>query len=461
MIILGISLTILIGLTIMLAISTRFTLLEYLSLAFPLGMGLQTFLMSLLDWSNIGITLVGTTLISLIALAGLLFLDFRNLKKDPEFLSRCNLKNLKLPKPNLVWILFTFLIVWFEGMNFYKTVFFPSFDTDSIRGFNFVGMAIAAEGTLKGLSLFNSPNFNFQSDAGLAAYTPFAQLSYAYVYLFGAMASKIVNALMYLSLLGIFYALLKRVTTHTAAAIFTFMMMITPEMLAFSALSGINLLHTVYAASGLLFAVLWFDKKDSKLLILSAILLSMNCFTRNEGIVFSGMASLLVLYRFFKKDIDWKRSLLFFVTAFFGFIYWTIFLKANQIHSGSNLIITHLFWDSDKLATMYRELKPLYLNTQYYGIGVVVFGLMLLGNLWNIFRKGDQVALVVATLGVMFLYTLIIYQIDYVWDSIENVLRYSYKRFFFSFIPLMWFYIATNGITMWATKKTDNMLYRK
>lgn len=461
MIILGISLSILIGLAIMLAISTRFTLMEYFSLAFPLGMGLQTFLMSLLDWSNIGITLGGTTIISLIAWTGLLFLVFRNLKKDPEFLSRCSLKNIKLPKPNLVWILFTFLIIWFEGMNFYKTIFFPSFDTDSIRGFNFVGMAIAAEGTLKGLSLFNSPNYNFQSDAGLAAYTPFAQLSYAYVYLFGAMASKIINALMYLSFLGIFYALLKRVTTHTAAAIFTFMMMITPEMLAFSALSGINLLHTVYACSGLLIAVLWFDKKDPKLLILSALLLSMNCFTRNEGIVFSGMASLLVLYRFFTKDIDWKKSLLFFVTAFFGFIYWTLFLKANHIHSGSDLIITKLFWDGDKIATMYRELKPLYLNTQYYGIGVVVFGLMLLGNLWNLFRKGDQVALVVATLGVIFLYTLIIYQIDYVWDSIENVLRYSYKRFFFSFIPLMWFYIATNGITMWATKKSDNLLYRK
>ena len=461
MIILGITLTILIGLAIMLAISTKFTLLEYLSIAFPLGMGLQTFLMSLLDWSNIGITLGGTTLISLIALAGLSWLVFRNLKKDPEFLSRCSLNNFKLPKPNLVWILFVFLIVWFEWMNFYKTAYFPSFDTDSIRGYNFVGMAIAAEGTLKGLSLFTSPNYHFQSDAGLASYTPFAQLSYAYVYLFGAMASKIVNALMYLSFLGIFYALLKRVTTHTAAAIFTFMMMITPEMLAFSALSGINVLHTVYAASGLLLAVLWFDKKDPKLLILSAILLSMNCFTRNEGIVFSGMASLLVLYRFFKKDIDWKKSLLFFVTAFFGFVYWTLFLKANHIHSGSDLIITKLFWDGDKIATMFRELKTLYLNIQYYGIGVVVFGLMLLGNLWNIFRKGDQVALIVATLGVMILYTLIIYQINYVWDSIENVLRYSYKRFFFSFIPLLWFYIATNGITMWVTKKTDNLLYRK
>jgi hypothetical protein len=461
MIILGITLTILIGLAVMLAISTRFTLLEYLSLAFPLGMGLQTFLMSLLDWSNIGITLGGTILISLVALIGILFLAYRNFKKDPNFLSRINLKNFKLPKPNLVWIIFTFLLIWFESMNFYKTAFFPSFDTDSIRGYNFVGMAIAAEGTLKGLSLFTSPNYNFQADAGLAAYTPFAQLSYAYVYLFGAMASKIVNAMMYLSFLGIFYALLKRVTTHTAAVIFTLMMMITPEMLAFSALSGINVLHTVYACSGLLFAVLWFNTKDQKLLVISAILLSMNCFTRNEGIVFSAMASLLVLFRFFKKDLDWKKALMFIVTAFFGFIYWTLFLKANHIHSGSDLIITKLFWDGDKISTMYRELSQLYFNSQYYGIGVMVFALMLLLNLWNLFRKGDQVALVVATLGVMVLYTLIIYQINFVWDSIENVLRYSYKRFFFSFIPMMWFYIATNGITMWATKKTDDLLYKK
>lgn len=460
MILLGILLTLLIGLTLLLAISTRFTLLEYLSLAFPLGMGTQTFLMSVLDWSNIGITRSSTSLISILALAALSVLVVRNLKKDPAFFQRCSPKQFKLPKPNLVWILFTFLLVWFEGMNFYKTVFFPSFDTDSIRGFNFVGMAIAAEGTLKNLSLFTSPNYNFQSDAGLAAYTPFAQLSYAYVYLFGAMASKIVNAMMYLSFLGIFYSLLKRVTTHTAAAIFTLLMMITPEMLAFSALSGINLLHTAYAATGLLYAVLWFDKKDQKLLILSAILLSMNCFTRNEGIVFSGMATVLVLFRFIKKDIDWKKSVLFIVTAFFGFIYWTLFLKANHIHSGSDLIITKLFWDGDKIATMYRELKPLYLNTQYYGIGVVVFGLMLLMNAWNIVRKGDQLALIVATLGVMLLYTLIIYQINYVWDSIENVLRYSYKRFLFSFIPLMWFYIATNGLTMWVTNKTDKLLYK-
>jgi hypothetical protein len=461
MLIIGIALSILLGLTLLLAVSSKFTILEYLSFSFPLGIGLQTFLMSVLDWTNVGITRNTILIISIIAILGCLWPAYLHLKKDNDFLKKFSIEGCKLPKPNLVWILFMVLIVWFEGMNFYKTVFFPSFDTDSIRGFNFAGIAIAAEGTIKNLSLFTSPNFTFQTNAGLTSYTPFAQLAYAYVYLFGAMASKIINALMYLSFLGIFYSLLKRVTTHTAAAIFTFMMMITPEMLAFSALSGINVLHTVYASSGLIMAIIWFNRKDDEyLLVISALLLSMNCFARNEGIVFSATACLLVLYRTLRRDISWKKASLFFLTAFFGFLYWTLFLKANNIQSGGNLVITKLFWDAEKIDTIFRELKVLYSNTQYYGLSVVAFVLLLFLNSWNIIRKRDQLAAVLSTLGVMFLYTLIIYHIDYKWDSIENVLRYSYKRFFFSFIPLLWFYVASNHITRWFTQKADKLLYR-
>jgi hypothetical protein len=461
MLFIGIALSIVLGLALLLAVSSKFTLLEYLSLSFPLGIGIQTFLMSVLDWTNIGISRGSILSFSLVVLLACLWPAFLHIKNDTGFTKRMNLKDFKLPKPNLVWIIFMILIVWFEGMNFYKTCYFPTFDTDSVRGFNFVGLAIAAEGTIKNLSLFTSPNFNFQGNAGLASYTPFAQLAYAYVYLFGAIASKIVNALMFLSFLGIFYSLLKRVTTHTAAAIFTFMMMITPEMLAFSALSGINVLHAVYACSGLLMTVIWFNKKDDEyLLVIGALLLSMNCFTRNEGIVFSAAACMLVLYRMIRKDLNWKKSLLFFMTAFFGFIYWTLFLKVNHIQSGGNLLITKPFWDGEKAATIFRELKVLYSNTQYYGLSVVAFVLLLLANSWNIIRKGDQGGLIFATLGVMFLYTLIIYHIDYKWDIIENVLRFSYKRFFFSFIPLLWFYAASNGVTMWVTKKADELLYR-
>jgi hypothetical protein len=460
MIVIGILLTLTLGIGIALAISTKFSLLEYLSLAFPLGIGTQAFLMTTLDWVNIPITAASTGLFSLIVLGICCLPMIRNFRNDPEFLDRLFPKGYRLPKPNLVWILFVGLIVWFEGMNFYKTVYFPTFDTDGVRGYNLAGIAISAEHTLKHLSLFTSPNFHLRSDAGLSSYAPLPELTYAYVYLFGAAASKMVNAILFLSFLGIFYAQLARTTTHTVAAICTFLMMITPEMLAFSALSGINVLHAVYACSGLLFAVLWFYQKKPELLVVSALLLAMNCLTRNEGIVFSATASALVLFRWIRKDIHWKKMLLFVGVAFFGFFFWMLYMKTNGIQSGGNLIITKLFWDSEKIDTMARELKTLYLNTDYYGIGVITFGLFLLLNLWNLIRKGDQAATAFAAVGVMLLYTLLIYHINFVWDSLENVLRFSYKRFLFSFIPLMWFYIGTNGIVRWVTEKADKMLYK-
>ena len=460
MILLGLLLSFILGLTVLLAISSKFRLLEYIFLSFPIGIGFQTFLMMLLDWFNLGISRMGITSFSFLLIAALGILAYKKIRNDSSFAQRLDLKSWVLPKPNLVWILFIGLIVWFEWMNFYKTVYLPTFDTDSIRGFDFLARAMSIEGTLKGVSLITNPNYPFQGDAGLSSYAPFAQFAYTYAYLFGAISSKIINALLFLNFLGIFYAMLTRITTHTAAAFFTFMMMITPEMLAFSALSGINVLHTVYAASGLLYTVLWFQKKDQSLLILAAILLSLNCFTRNEGIVFSGIAFLLVCFKLFKKEISWKSVLLFFGIAFFGFIYWNLFLKANQIHSGSSLIILKPFWDAEKASTIFREVKLLFLNTQYYGISILLFGLLILVNLWNIIKKGDQLPLLFATLGVILLYSLLIYQINYVFDRIENVLMFSYKRFIFSFIPLFWFYIATNKSVLWLTSKGDKLLYK-
>ncbi len=461
MIILGILLSILLGMSVLLAISTHFKPLEYLFLAFPIGIGTQTFLMSLLDWVNIGIFLGSTVVASFLAIGVLGFFAHRNIRKNPEFMNQFMLKNWRLPKPNLSWIILVTILIWFEGINFYKTVYFPTFDTDSIRGFDFIGRTVAIEGSLKSLSLFNDPNLNFQGNAGLSSYTPFAQLAYSYAYIFGAEASKIINALMYLSFLGMFYALLKRVTTHTAAAFFTLFMLVTPEMVAFSALSGINVLHAVFASTGLLYAVLWYKNKEHHLLILSGLLLALNCFTRNEGIVFSLVASAIVASQIFFKNIDWKKALLFVLFAFSGFIYWTLFLKANNIHSGNNLIILKPFWDADKFHTIINELNNLYFNKLYYGLSIVAFCAFFVLNLWNIVKRKDQWVLLTAIFGVIFVYTLLIYQIDYVWDSIENVLRFSYKRFLFSFIPLFWFYIATNHLVLWVTQKADGLLYKE
>jgi hypothetical protein len=37
-------------------------------------------------------------------------------------------------------------------------------------------------------------------------------------------------------------------------------------------------------------------------------------------------------------------------------------------------------------------------------------------------------------------YVTVLYQVDYQWDSIQNVLDFSAKRFLFCFVPMAWFF---------------------
>ncbi|MDR0507617.1 MAG: hypothetical protein LBH32_12510 [Dysgonamonadaceae bacterium] len=63
--------------------------------------------------------------------------------------------------------------------------------------------------------------------------------------------------------------------------------------------------------------------------------------------------------------------------------------------------------------------------------------------------------LIIMLLSLIF-YVILVYQINYLWDSIENIMSYSCKRYIFCFVPLAWFYIASSkpvcGIFNWLTK---------
>ena len=58
-------------------------------------------------------------------------------------------------------------------------------------------------------------------------------------------------------------------------------------------------------------------------------------------------------------------------------------------------------------------------------------------------------------------YGLVIYHVDYVWDSIQNVLAYSSKRFFFCFVPMCWYFIATTRIARTGSDYIERYLSLK
>jgi hypothetical protein len=175
-----------------------------------------------------------------------------------------------------------------------------------------------------------------------------------------------------------------------------------------------------------------------------------------EGVVFIGAAScILFVDALLKKNY---RDFSFYVLiAVSGFVVWNVFMKLYGMYA-ENIIIAKPFWNAEKANTIWKYMLFLYKSTTFYGVTFIVFIAALVVNLKLLIRKRDNVYLLSATLLSMLFYTILLYQIDYKWDTIENVLSYSAKRFMFCFIPIIWYYIGSNGTTIWAMNKVETFL---
>lgn len=447
----GIIVVLLIGFLLVANISTRFSWIEKLGLSFPIGLGVQTLLMAFINLCGVRLT-AGTVLSSgLIMIFLLAVLLYRRRAQNRVCSSETSFGPC-IPKYNLVWMLFMALIVYFEYMNFVKCMYFPTFDRDSLAGFDTIGYVIAQERTFKGLSLFDAGYVTHIHNAGsYITYIPMVQLSYAWVYILGAETSKLIPALMYLFFLIGFYGATKRVLSHTATAITTFFVLITPEMISFSSLSATNVIHAIMVSLGVIYAALWFREKHQKDLTLGSVLLGLNIWTRTDGVVFI-LAALVVVGIACIKKKEWRTPLPL-LGAFIPLLFWMLFCKVSNFYAES-IAITHPYWDAEKAGTIWKKMLSHVTNSRFYGASFLFFAFSLLANSWFIIKRRDNLPLLAMIVIAFVGYMMALYHVDYKWDSIHNVLAYSAKRFLFCFIPLVWFYAVSNR---WATKMFDKM----
>lgn len=442
MIFAGIVTSFLFGISILNFISGHFTILEKVGLSFLLGIASQTLLMLFLDSINIELSIVNVLAVSYLFI---LLLNIKVVIDRRNALRKLNEICFKIPSGvNFVWLLFIILIVCFEYMNWRKCMFYPTFDRDSLTAFDTIGWIISQEKTLKGLSIFQGDYMSGVNAPGsFITYMPMIQLSYAYVYSLGMETSKIIPALIYLSFLISFYAVAKSFCGRTGAAIGTFFVLITPEMLAFSSLSGTNVIHAGYASLGIIYTVLWLRSNDKKYFVLSVLLMTFSLWIRNEGIAFVG-AAILIVFLYKLKGRNFKYVFIYAFCSLLPLVLWSVFMKINGIYA-ENIIILKPFVDTDKMQTIWMHLTFLLTETSYYGISFWVFAIAILFNIKRIIRRGDLLSLLGIIFISLFFYVIILYQIDYKWDRIENVLQYSAKRFLFCFIPLVWLYTVANN----------------
>lgn len=454
----GLIITFLLGLSVICSMTQKISIIEKAGLSFIIGIFVTTVGMLVLDLFGVALTAVSIISFQLVMTILFSLSFFCKIRKN---LKRPDLKNFALPRLNFIWLVFVVFIIYIEYMNFTKCMYFPTFDRDSLAGFDTMGFITAKEHTYKNLSIFDGSYVPALNGPGsYITYAPMVQLSYAYVYILGAQTSKIIPALIFMFFIISFYGVTRRIAGDTLAAIATFFFTITPEMIAFSSMSATNVIHAAYASLGIIYVAVWIKKKDLNNLIIGGLLLGANMWARTDGIVFVGAAMVIVIISSLKTG-NIKNLIIFSALAIAPALFWVIFQKSAGIHAES-IAITSLFYDKTKMLKIGIYILDLLLNTSFFGWTFLAFALTIVTNIWFIIRKGDNLALLSMIIMALTAYMILLYQIDYKWDKIENVLMYSAKRFMFCFSPIVWYYFSTNKVTLLAFEKVDKYLsYKK
>ena len=465
MLTLGIVLCYLLGLSVLLLISRKYSWAELVGFSFLMGVGIETFFMFFLDIIGIRYSptvLIGINIFAIVALCGANYKNLSLLKdefKIPAF---------RIQQINFVAVFIFCLMAYLLYAVTVKNLFWPPTEHDTIGSFDKLGRVMAAEGRLN-ISLYK---YDLEGAGGL--YPPLFHASFAYVYIFGAEIPKIVTTLFFVSLLTSFYGLVKNYVGSTAASLFTFVLMVSPEMFSHAALSLGNMPTTAYVCAGALATFTWLDKRDTKYFCLGAIMMAFVIWIRTDTVVFTAAALLIVGIDFLKTK-DFKKTLIYGAIAVAPFILWSLYLKMIIGTSTGNKFDLGIGYNTQRMDLMLGYVKAFLFGGQkgaidggqLYGLVFWIFFLMLIINIGLIYKKGvkeillDKLYVLIFFLVSFALYFILFYLIDEKIQRapISSLMESSFKRGMFCFIPIALFYASTNKAALWFWEKVE--IFRK
>lgn len=443
----------LLGVSVLLLISRKYSLAELAGYSFLIGIGIETFFLFLLDVIGIRYSqgvLIGLNVAAILAINGANFRSLIQLKnewKAPDI----SLKNI-----NLVAVFLFCIIAYLFYAITVKNLFWPATEHDTIGSFDKLGRIMAIEGKLK-ISLFD---YNLEGAGGV--YPPLYHGALAYVYIFGGITAKIITTLFFLSLLTTFYSLVNSYTGSTAAAFFTLALMVTPELFSHAALGLGNLPTTAYVSSAALATFAWIDKRNRKFFWLGAVLMAFVIWIRSDTVVFIAAALLLIVIDFLRIK-NWKDALVYAVVAVSPFVIWNLYLKL-KIHAAQGARFDlGIGYNSERIMLMKNYISAFLFGGQHgsidggqlYGMVFILFFLFILLNVGWMAKAGVKKTLM-STINVLVfffvsfvLYASVFYFIDEKAQNapIASLMESSFKRGLFCFVPLALFYVATNPVS--------------
>jgi len=432
--------------------------LELVGLIFPFGvsgMGVILLLFLLLFPSYLSFESLACSILLICWI--ILSLDFLKNKKEywkwPHMMRQIKRVFQRVKELNLIQILCLMLISYILFVIGLKGIFWPILDWDAITTFDFYGRSIAVE-----KELITSIVRDKSVGSGVA-YPPLTHLMIAYSYLAGFYDPKIFFTLTYVSFILAFYAFTRRFVNRTGSMIIVLLMIMTPELTAFSTFCKTNILQMLFSSLGILVFFRWMSERKLPLLYLAAVLVGFGAWVRSEGVEFVLIPGLFLFYETIRGQLKWNQLIGYGVIGLVPFLFWQIFLSATPElgHYQQVEVEKSIFWDAEKLYMIIGYLQNHLASVQYYGLASYFLILLLVINLL-FFKRAHNHQFGLILLGLVIMHVFLLYQLHYKGDNMEWLLKYSLKRYIFNWIPLIYFFIGTSFGFQWLTRKLESFL---
>ncbi len=455
MLFLGFLIAFLLGYSILNLISTEFNIAEKIGFSFNIGVGLITFEMFLLNVLGIKITLPAVLIASVILIVASLGFNYKNIKSiiNPTIVWP------KANQINFAWVLLFCIMTYVLWAMYQKAIYWPVVEYDSVTGYDFMGKAIAKEGSFN-----NSLNEGISySENARFLYPPISCGSFAFVHLLGYANSHIIMIFQFIFFIVSIYGLLQRYCDQFGAILITFFICITPEMLSHSALSLTNLENAIFVSISIISLYTYFVKNDWKFLVLGSLFMGFNMWSRTDGISFVLALGIFIVYHAFLTK-NWKSIIVYGIFTAIPTFGWSLFIRLAVKSKMEALLILKPHWDGQKFSSIISYFDEYFWLSDLYGPTFMFCILFIVLNiLFNLYQKNvdtKKIYFLPILLSSLFFYVLIYYQIDYASNNltVAGLMTTSFKRGLFAFAVLAWFYIGTNTLSLSLFKRLAKLL---
>jgi hypothetical protein len=254
---------------------------------------------------------------------------------------------------------------------------------------------------------------------------------------------KVIFPFYFVGILVILYFAIKRFAGQAYALLFTFLLATIPQFNEFATNGYVDLILAYYYFISMLFLFTWFQEQDTKFLVISAVMVALAGWTKNEGLMYCGI-NIILLFIF--SALSRKKQILYpliYAVIIAAVLMPWLWIKAStgMFNNDIELGGAHSF----NLARMFRRVMPtLYVfQKQFFGLKkwnilwptafvILVFNYKsaFIGN-----RKYLALSLLFTVSGYVFIYLTSPLDIDFFVSK-------TWNRFLIHMVPIVIYWLA-------------------